>query len=92
VSEDEQIRSSPGGLLKYRQIIGLISSQPAWQIPEIDLIPYRICSYNCIYCECGETPRKTVGREYFFPEEEVISELRSVHESCLVHMGLRSST
>ncbi|MDO8842467.1 radical SAM protein [Methanocalculus sp.] len=64
--------------MKYKHIFGPVSSYRLGRSLGIDLIPYKTCSYNCIYCECGETTMKTVEREYFFPEEEVISELRSI--------------
>jgi len=44
----------------------------------IDLIPYKTCSYNCVYCECGTTTVQTVTRQAFFPVEEVTAELQTV--------------
>lgn len=44
----------------------------------IDLIPFKTCPYNCVYCECGPTTKKTISRQVFFPAEQVISELRDV--------------
>ena len=44
----------------------------------VDLIPFKICSYDCVYCECGHTTDKTITRQDFFPAEEVMAELRGV--------------
>lgn len=41
----------------------------------VDLIPYKSCSYNCVYCECGQTSQTTRIRREFFPPECIISEL-----------------
>lgn len=41
----------------------------------IDLIPYKICSFNCIYCECGETTKLTIKRKEFKPVGSIIKEL-----------------
>lgn len=41
----------------------------------IDLIPYKICSFNCIYCECGETTNLTKQRKEFIPVNLIIDEL-----------------
>jgi wyosine [tRNA(Phe)-imidazoG37] synthetase (radical SAM superfamily) len=41
----------------------------------VDLIPYKSCSYNCVYCECGQTSQTTCIRREFFPPECIISEL-----------------
>ena len=44
----------------------------------VDLIPFKTCSYDCVYCECGHTTDKTITRQEFFPAEEVMAELRGV--------------
>jgi len=31
----------------------------------VDIIPYKICSYDCIYCQLGKTTRKTVDRKSY---------------------------
>ncbi|MGM0446197.1 MAG: radical SAM protein [Bacillota bacterium] len=41
----------------------------------IDLIPYKICSFNCIYCECGKTTDLSIERKEFKPVENIIQEL-----------------
>jgi wyosine [tRNA(Phe)-imidazoG37] synthetase (radical SAM superfamily) len=43
----------------------------------IDLLPFKTCSMDCIYCECGCSTRVTVKREEFFPTEEIIFELNA---------------
>ncbi|MDD3626711.1 MAG: radical SAM protein [bacterium] len=42
----------------------------------IDLVPYKTCSLDCIYCECGETTRKTVIRRAYVPFDQVIKEIK----------------
>jgi len=44
----------------------------------IDLVPFKTCSYDCAYCECGHTTSKTITRLDFFPAEDVMAELRKV--------------
>lgn len=41
----------------------------------IDLIPHKICSLNCVYCECGSTTRLTHERKEYVPVDEVYAEL-----------------
>jgi len=31
----------------------------------IDIIPYKVCSYDCIYCQLGSTTKKTVDRKSY---------------------------
>jgi len=41
----------------------------------IDLIPHKICTLNCVYCECGATTTLTNERKEYVPVDEVYSEL-----------------
>jgi wyosine [tRNA(Phe)-imidazoG37] synthetase (radical SAM superfamily) len=43
----------------------------------VDLVPRKVCTLNCIYCECGETTKLTVDREPYIPYQKIISELDS---------------
>ncbi|MCQ1537486.1 radical SAM protein [Methanocalculus taiwanensis] len=64
--------------MKYRHIFGPVSSHRLGRSLGIDLIPYKTCSYNCVYCECGETTNQIIERSTFIPEDEVMNELRSI--------------
>jgi len=61
-----------------KHIFGPVLSRRLGLSLGIDLIPYKTCSYNCVYCECGPTTVQTVTRQNFFPGEAVISELTNV--------------
>jgi len=56
-------------------LFGPVSSRRLGRSLGIDLVPFKTCTYNCVYCECGATTHKTVQRQEFFPVEEVLSEL-----------------
>ncbi|HHP51637.1 MAG TPA: radical SAM protein [Moorella mulderi] len=42
----------------------------------VDLVPYKVCCYDCIYCQLGRTVRKTLVREEYNPPEEILKELK----------------
>lgn len=42
----------------------------------IDLIPHKICTLNCVYCECGATTTMTDERKEYVPVDEVYGELQ----------------
>jgi wyosine [tRNA(Phe)-imidazoG37] synthetase (radical SAM superfamily) len=45
----------------------------------VDLLPpYKVCSMDCLYCECGKTPKRflTMERKEWVPTEEVRRELK----------------
>ncbi len=43
----------------------------------IDLIPYKTCSLNCVYCECGNTNNLTTELKEYVPVDVVIEELKT---------------
>ena len=44
-------------------------------------IPPKTCSYNCIYCQLGQTGRVQVKRESFYPKEDILSDIRKIVNS-----------
>ena len=42
----------------------------------INIIPFKTCSYNCIYCEVGKTTNLTIKRESFYDVKEIENEFR----------------
>ncbi len=61
-----------------RHIFGPVISRRLGLSLGVDLIPFKTCSYNCVYCECGPTTLHTITRHEFFPVKDVIAELRNV--------------
>ena len=61
--------------MQYHHLFGPVCSRRLGRSLGIDLVPFKVCTFNCVYCECGATTRKTQKRQDFFPVEEVISEL-----------------
>lgn len=61
-----------------KHIFGPVLSRRLGLSLGVDLIPFKTCPYDCVYCECGPTTTKTVTRHDFFPASEVIHELRGV--------------
>ena len=43
----------------------------------MDLVPFKICTYDCIYCQIGKTTEKTLVRKEYVSVEEILEELRS---------------
>jgi wyosine [tRNA(Phe)-imidazoG37] synthetase (radical SAM superfamily) len=43
----------------------------------IDLVPHKICTYDCIYCQIGRTTGKTLLRKEYVPKEEVLEEVKA---------------
>lgn len=62
--------------MKYRHIIGMVMSRRLGKSLGVNLIPGKICSLDCVYCEAGRTQILTSERSAYFPVDEVIKELR----------------
>jgi wyosine [tRNA(Phe)-imidazoG37] synthetase (radical SAM superfamily) len=43
----------------------------------IDLVPFKVCTYDCIYCQLGRTTNKTIHRKEWVPSDVVIDHLKS---------------
>lgn len=41
----------------------------------VDLVPFKTCSINCVYCESGATTNLTLKRREYIPCDEVIKQL-----------------
>jgi len=48
----------------------------------VDIVPYKTCTYDCIYCQVGLTTQKTLERKAYVPEEEIISSLQKRIPEC----------
>ncbi len=42
----------------------------------VDLVPFKTCSLDCIYCQVGRTTHKTLERRDYISLESVVSELK----------------
>ncbi len=59
--------------MKY--LFGPVNSRRLGLSQGIDLIPDKVCNFNCIYCEVGRTARLTCERREDFPTAEIIDEI-----------------
>lgn len=62
--------------MKY--VFGPVNSRRLGVSLGIDIIPFKLCSFNCVYCECGATTKLTSEIREYIPAEEVIKEIDSV--------------
>ena len=61
--------------LKPKYIFGPVPSRRLGRSLGVDLVPYKTCTFDCIYCDLGRTTRKTVSRQSYVPPEEIQGEL-----------------
>ncbi|MFO7952742.1 MAG: radical SAM protein [Bacillota bacterium] len=61
--------------MRFRHLFGPVPSRRLGVSLGIDLVPFKTCTLDCIYCECGKTTFLTVERKEYVPLKEVIEEL-----------------
>lgn len=64
----------------YKHLFGPVPSRRLGMSLGVDLIPHKICSLNCVYCECGRTTTHTLERREYVPVEEIYRELEDFFE------------
>ncbi len=42
----------------------------------IDIIPFKTCSLNCIYCQLGPTTKKIIHRKEYLSSSEILSQIK----------------
>jgi wyosine [tRNA(Phe)-imidazoG37] synthetase (radical SAM superfamily) len=58
-----------------KYIFGPVPSRRLGRSLGIDLVPYKTCTFDCIYCDLGRTTNRTTSRQSFVSPEEIRKEL-----------------
>jgi wyosine [tRNA(Phe)-imidazoG37] synthetase (radical SAM superfamily) len=62
---------------KRRQYIyGPVPSRRLGRSLGVDLVPYKTCTYDCIYCQLGRTTNETMERQEWVPIEDVLAQVK----------------
>ena len=59
-----------------KHIFGPVPSRRLGRSLGVDLVPFKACTYDCIYCQLGRTTNLTVDRQEWFPLDEIVDELK----------------
>jgi len=60
------------------QIFGPVPSRRLGLSLGIDIIPFKTCTLDCIYCQLGRTTNKTIERGKYTASDEILRELEKV--------------
>ncbi len=61
--------------MKYKHLFGPVRSRRLGFSLGVDLVPFKYCPLNCVYCEVQSTDHLTLKRQEFFPLQEITGEL-----------------
>jgi wyosine [tRNA(Phe)-imidazoG37] synthetase (radical SAM superfamily) len=57
-------------------VFGPVPSRRIGRSLGVDLVPFKTCTYDCIYCQLGSTTHLTLERKEWVPMEDVLEELQ----------------
>lgn len=60
-----------------RLVYGPVPSRRLGLSLGVDLVPFKVCPYDCVYCQLGPTRRLSTRRERFFPVAVLVEQVRS---------------
>jgi wyosine [tRNA(Phe)-imidazoG37] synthetase (radical SAM superfamily) len=61
---------------KRKYLYGPVPSRRLGRSLGVDIVPFKVCTQDCIYCQLGKTPTKTIERKDYAPVQSVLAELR----------------
>lgn len=61
----------------FRHLYGPVPSRRLGRSLGVDLVPFKTCTYDCIYCQLGRTTQKTVERKEYVKVDEILQELET---------------
>ena len=59
-----------------KYLYGPVPSRRLGRSLGIDVVPFKLCTLDCVYCQLGKTTRKTLQRGDLVPVEEILAELK----------------
>ena len=59
----------------YKYLFGPVPSRRLGMSLGVDLVPKKVCTLDCVYCEVGKTTKLTVGRKEYIKFNKVKEEL-----------------
>jgi len=60
---------------RLRYVYGPVLSRRLGRSLGVDLVPFKMCTYDCIYCQLGQTTNKTIERKEYIAIEDILVEL-----------------
>ena len=60
----------------FRYVYGPVPSRRLGRSLGVDLVPFKACTFDCVYCQIGRTTNKTVERLEYLPAEAILNEVK----------------
>jgi len=60
-----------------KYLYGPVPSRRLGRSLGVDIVPFKVCTLDCVYCQLGKTLEKTVERKEYAPVKAVLAELKN---------------
>ncbi len=64
-----------GKMIMFKHLFGPVPSRRLGMSLGVDLVPKKVCTLDCVYCEVGKTTKLTRERREYIPYNKIIEEL-----------------
>jgi wyosine [tRNA(Phe)-imidazoG37] synthetase (radical SAM superfamily) len=64
--------------MMVKHVFGPVASRRLGISLGVDIVPFKTCSLDCIYCECGRTTDLTVRRKHYIDPQIVLDEIKEI--------------
>ena len=61
---------------RTKHLYGPVPSRRLGRSLGVDIVPFKTCTLDCIYCQLGKTTRHTLQRKEYVPVDDILSELK----------------
>ena len=61
---------------KRKYLYGPVPSRRLGRSLGVDIVPTKVCTLDCVYCQLGRTPKNTTERKDYVPAEVVLDEIK----------------
>jgi wyosine [tRNA(Phe)-imidazoG37] synthetase (radical SAM superfamily) len=63
---------------KKKHFYGPVPSRRLGLSYGVDIVPFKVCTLNCIYCQLGESTNVTIERRHYGSIEPILTELKEI--------------
>ncbi len=57
-------------------VYGPVASRRLGRSLGVDLVPFKTCTYNCVYCQLGPTTNQTLRLDEYVPVDDLVAQVK----------------
>jgi len=61
---------------RFRYVYGPVPSRRLGRSLGLDIVPFKTCTFDCVYCQLGRTTNKTMERQEYVSAADVLDEVK----------------